>query len=76
VGERGERQERKIMHISWPYISAHSPGITHQMFTTVKNVMNRSCREGQNKRFTSNTYSNKFYGFEVTEGNVWCEYIS
>jgi len=34
-GERGG-QERKIMHISWPYISAHNPSITHQMFTTVK----------------------------------------
>jgi len=49
------RQQRKIMHISWPYTSAHIPSITHQMFTTVKNVMNRSCRGGQNKSFMSNT---------------------
>lgn len=71
-GWTGEKNNAHFMALYFCTQPQHnSPNVYHS-----ENVMNRSCREGQNKCFMSNTYSNKFYVFEVTEGNVWCVYLT
>jgi hypothetical protein len=70
-----ETAEKNNAHFMVLYFCTHpqhnSPNVYHS-----EKCYKWKLQRRPNKSFMSNTYSNKFYGFEVTEENVWCESIS